>query len=65
LGNLNGLDESFLSTNESNGIIGVLLYLLFVVFIAMEVIAIAYVIPKSNSANAFYLETALLTILLS
>lgn len=61
----NALDESFLSGNESSCLIGVLLYVLFMLFLSVEVVATAYVIPKVYSNNAFFLETALLTILLS
>lgn len=61
----NALDESFLSGNESSCLIGVLLYVLFMLFLCVEVVATAYVIPKAYSGNSFFLETALLTILLS
>ena len=54
-----------MSGNESSCLIGVLLYVLFMLFLSVEVVATAYLIPKAYSSNAFFFETALLTILLS
>ncbi len=65
LRNANLMDESFLSSNDSSGIIGILIYLLFMGFITAEAIATVYIIPKHRSSGAFYFENALMTILLA
>lgn len=54
LKNANLMDESFLSSNDSSGIIGILIYLLFIGFITAEAIATVYIIPKHRSSGAFY-----------
>jgi hypothetical protein len=54
--------ESFISNYQNNGVIGIIIYLLFVAFAAAEVLTTAILIPLQAEDSRFGLERGLLTL---
>lgn len=58
-------NESFLSNYEDSRIIGIVLFILFILLLAAEVVATTYLVPQSFYGGELILEETLLTVLAS